>query len=136
VRPYLTDNSPEGPQKAKQFEPALAFATEQLAPRAPTDPRYQRALEDTMALMVWPVDKLPAAQKELLDKKLRIKVASDINKAILESRGERAEAKIRSLVRARAWAEAQAREVNVDLPRDIALGLDSSPAGDSDAVMT
>ena len=53
--------------------------------------------------MIFPQEKMTSEFKELLDLKLREKVATDVNKAILEARGERAEAKIRQLVRARAW---------------------------------
>ena len=80
--------------------------------------------------------------KELLDVRLREKVASDVNRAILEARGEKAEAKIRQLVKARAWAEAQARDAKVDIPPYVPIGLDAAdemnglgPA-DGDAVMT
>ncbi|KAK3712800.1 hypothetical protein LTR37_008891 [Vermiconidia calcicola] len=110
---------------AQDFLPAIQFATEQLSPRAPTDPKYQTALERTMALMIFPPEKMAPEFKELLDVSLREKVASDVNKAILEARGERAEAKIRQLVRARAWAEAQARHARVEnLPPQIPIGLD------------
>ena len=109
---------------AKDFMPALQFATEQLAPRAPTSPVYQEALERTMALMILPSDKMAPEFKELLDLRLRESVASDVNKAVLESRGERSEAKIRQLMRARAWAEAEARSAKVDLPAYVPIGLD------------
>lgn len=95
-----------------------------------------------MALMIFPPEKMAPEFKELLDVRLREKVAADVNKAILESRGERAEAKIRQLVRARAWAEAQARDAKADLPPYIPIGLDAADesngvAGhDGDAVMT
>ena len=94
-----------------------------------------------MALMIFPQEKMAAEFKELLDLKLREKVAADVNKAILEARGERAEAKIRQLVRARAWAEAQAREAKVEMPPYIPIGLDADEingfAGtDGDAMVT
>ena len=93
-----------------------------------------------MALMIFPTDKMMPEFKELLDVRLREKVASDVNKAILESRGERAEAKIRQLVRARAWAEDKARAAKVELPPRIPIGLDSGGEtngnGDGDALMT
>lgn len=78
-----------------------------------------------MALMIFPPEKMAPEFKELLDLKLRETVANSVNKAILESRGQRSEAKIRQLVRARAWAEAQAREAKYDLPEHIAIGLDA-----------
>ena len=95
-----------------------------------------------MALMVFPVDKMAPEIKALLDLKLRETVASDVNKAILEARGERAEAKIRQLVRARAWAAKQAEEAKIDLPSYYPIGLDFTEesngiiTGDGDAMMT
>ncbi len=90
-----------------------------------------------MALMIYTPEKMPAEFKKLLDVKLREKVAADTNRAILESRGERAEAKIRSLVRARAWAEVQAREAKVDvLHMPLSIGLDAVDEANGDAVMT
>lgn len=78
-----------------------------------------------MALMIFPPEKMAPEFKELLDLKLRETVANSVNKAILESRGQRSEARIRQLVRARAWAEAQAREAKYELPESIAIGLDA-----------
>ncbi|CAK3923483.1 related to motif-containing [Lecanosticta acicola] len=128
-------NKPGGSPQSGDFRPALEFATNQLSPRAPTDYKYQQALERTMALMIYPADKMPTEFKELLDLKLREKVANNVNKAILESRGQRSEAKIRQLVRARAWAEMQARDAKVDLPSQIPIGLDApddaSPSNDA-----
>lgn len=82
-----------------------------------------------MALMIFPSDKMPSEFKELLDLKLRETVANCVNEAILKSKGQRPEAKIRQLVRARAWAEMQARESRVELPSVIPIGLDG-PADD------
>ena len=118
-------NKPSSQQvPAQDFLPAIQFATDQLAPRAPTDPKYQTALERTMALMIFPPEKMTSEFKELLDLRLREKVASNVNRAILAGRGERTEAKIRQLVRARAWAETQAREAKVPLPTLYPIGLD------------
>ncbi|KAF2162573.1 hypothetical protein M409DRAFT_69131 [Zasmidium cellare ATCC 36951] len=114
-----------GTIQSSEFRPALQFATEQLAPRAPTDQKYQQALERTMALMIFPPEKMTPEFKELLDLKLRETVANSVNRAILESRGQRSEAKIRQLVRARAWAEDQANEAKIELPNHIAVGLDA-----------
>lgn len=116
---------PGGQPASVDFLPAIQFATQQLSPRAPTDPVYRIALERTMALMIFPEEKMTPEFKELLDLQLREEVASSVNRAILESRGERSEAKIRQLVRARAWAEVQAREAKVDLPACVPIGLDA-----------
>lgn len=77
-----------------------------------------------MALMIYPPEKMAPEFTELLDVKLREKVATEVNRAILESKGERREAKIRQLVRSRAWAENQARAAKIDLPTHISIGLD------------
>lgn len=129
---------PGGNLAAADFRSAIAFATEQLSPRAPTDPVYQTALERTMALMIFPPERMTPEFKDLLDVRLREKIAGDVNKAILESKGERSEAKIRQLVRARAWAETQAREAKVDLPAHVPIGLDIADEsnGDGDAMVT
>ena len=139
----VLDKPTSQPIVATDFKPALEFATEQLAPRAPTDARYREMLERTMALMVYPADKMTSEFEELLDLQLRQRVANDVNKAMLRARGERAEAKIRQLVEARAWAEAQAREARVELPNYIHIGLEAAdnPNGpgvtaDVDAMVT
>jgi len=116
---------PGGNPAANEFLPAIEFATTQLSPRAPTDPAYQQALERTMALMIFPPEKMGPEFKELLDVRLREKVAGDVNRAILESRGERSEAKIRQLIRARVWAEGEARAAKVDLPPYVPIGLNA-----------
>lgn len=94
-----------------------------------------------MALMIFPTEKMTAEFKELLDVKLREKVATSVNRAILERRGQRSEAKIRQLVRARAWAEVQAREAKLDPPEELlSIGLDglseASSHHTSDAMVT
>nr|POE72402.1 uncharacterized protein c12b10.13 [Quercus suber] len=131
---------PGGQPQPADFLPAIQFATQQLSPRAPTDPVYRTALERTMALMIFPEDKMTAEFKELLDLRLRERVASNVNKSILESRGERSEARIRQLVRARAWAEIQAREAKVDVPAFMPVGLDFADdmngAADGDAMVS
>lgn len=128
-----------GKPASADFRPALEFATSSLAPRAPTDPQYQSALEKTMALMIFETDKMIPEMKELLDLQLRETVAGEVNKAVLESQGMKPEARIRELVRARAWAEAQAKDLNLlSLNTDIGLDGDNmnSVASDGDAMVT
>jgi len=110
--------------------PALTFATSQLAPRAPTNPEFLEDLERTMALLVFPADSLEPNLAALLQPGLRQTVADNVNKAILASRGRRRDAKIRSLVRLRAWAESSAREIKKDYPARIELGLDGEDQGE------
>lgn len=104
--------------------PAINFATSELAPRAPTNPEFLEDLERTMALLVFPADKLEPQLAALLDPDLRRYVADRVNKAILKYQGQKRDAAIRRLVRLRAWAENTAREGKKDLPDHIELGLD------------
>ncbi|KAL5118095.1 hypothetical protein ACEQ8H_003930 [Pleosporales sp. CAS-2024a] len=105
--------------------PALTFASSQLAPRAATNPDFLKDLELTMSLLIF----LPATgtlQKELadlLDPALRRSVASKVNEAILASMGARGEARMRSLIRLRHWAEAKARAAGKDIPPALPFGL-------------
>ncbi|CAD0110878.1 unnamed protein product [Aureobasidium uvarum] len=132
-------NAP-GPPSPTAFTPALEFATSQLAPRAPTSPAFLQDLERTMALLIFPSDKLTPQLKQLLDLSLRQTVASQVNEAILSSQGQRREARIRNLVRLRAWAEQRARESKsaADLPDKIGLGLEtqSDDYADGEAMIT
>ena len=51
-------------------------------------------------------------------------MANRVNEAILSSQGARREARIRNLVRLRAWSEQKAREAKKDLPATLDLVLD------------
>ncbi|KAK5015649.1 hypothetical protein LTR60_002775 [Cryomyces antarcticus] len=127
--------------------PALTFATSQLAPRAPTSREFLEDLERTMALLIFPPENLAPPLAALLDPNLRQIVANRVNEAILSSQGARREARIKHLVRLRAWAEQKAREAQKDLPPTLSLGLaperdaqnesggggDSAMQGDGDA---
>ncbi|KIW64390.1 hypothetical protein, variant 2 [Phialophora macrospora] len=129
---------------------AIEFAQNNLAPYAPLDAQFKIDLERAMALLIVPRESWTqavvagssgqpsssiqndfGALAELVDPSLRRKVAKDVNEAILQSRGQRREANIRYLVRARAWAEQLAREKKIDLP-ELLLGLDGDgPASQS-----
>lgn len=142
IRNILASAPSNGNIAADAFRPAVEFATSQLAPRVPTGDVYKKALERTMALMIYPTEKMTPEFKELLDLNLREKVACKVNKAILESKGESSEAKIRQLIRARAWAEAEARAAKVDLPPHMPVGLGkddlngSTGTGDGDVMVS
>jgi glucose-induced degradation protein 8 len=103
--------------------PALTFATTQLGPRAPTDPKFLEDLEQTMALLIFPHTDLNPPLAALLHPDLRRAVARDVNQAILKHQSERREAAIRKLVKMRAWAENTARENSKSIPDRIDLGL-------------
>ena len=88
------------------------------------NPEFLEDLERTMALLIFPPDNLAPPLAALLDPNLRKTVANRVNEAILSSQGARREARIRNLVRLRAWAEQKAREAKKDLPATLDLGLD------------
>lgn len=112
--------------------PALTFATTQLAPRAPTKKEFMEDLERTMALLVFPSDTLEPPLAALLKPTLRRDVADQVNKALLSSQHQDRNARIRNLVRLRAWAEDTARQSKKDLPTRIDLGLDGEEADEQE----
>lgn len=106
--------------------PALSFASSQLAPRAATNKEFLKDLELTMSLLIFlpaPANHLQKELTELLEPSLRRDVASKVNEAILASLGARGEARMRSLVRLRHWAESKARATGKDIPPTLSLGL-------------
>ncbi|KAL1986342.1 hypothetical protein VTN96DRAFT_6574 [Rasamsonia emersonii] len=111
-------SSPDG-----DITPALDFATSQLAPRAPTNPQFLEDLERTLALLIFPSENLAPSLASLLHPDLRKEIATKVNEAILQSQGARKEARLRNLVKLRAWAEQKAREAKKDIPDHLDLGL-------------
>lgn len=105
------------------ISPALEFATAQLAPRAPTNPQFLEDLERTLALLIFPADKLSQSLAALLDPGLRKDIATRVNEAILQSMGARKEARLRNLVKLRAFAENKARDAKKDIPEKLDIGL-------------
>ncbi|PFH58812.1 hypothetical protein XA68_13180 [Ophiocordyceps unilateralis] len=103
--------------------PALKFATEQLGPRAPTNPKFLEDLERTMALLLFPQENLDPQLAALQNPDLRRDAADSVNRAILERQSARREAAIRHLVKMRAWAENKARENFIVIPDRLDLGL-------------
>lgn len=120
--------------KTGDITPALTFATNHLGPRAPTDPRFLKDLEETMALLIFPHNDLAPELEKILHPDLRRSVADDVNKAILQRESARREASIRGLVRMRQWAENTARAGQKTLPDRIGLGL-GGDEGDHDQMV-
>ncbi|EED21979.1 conserved hypothetical protein [Talaromyces stipitatus ATCC 10500] len=126
--------------------PALEFATSQLAPRAPTNPQFLEDLERTLALLIFPSENLNPSLATLLQPSLRKDIATQVNEAILKNQGARKQARLRNLVKLRAWAEQKARETKVTgLPDHINIGLchdkqqggnDHANGNPDDAIMT
>lgn len=112
-------SSPSG-----DITPALNFASAQLAPRAATNSDFLRDLELTMSLLIFlPSESLQPQLAKLLEPTLRKEVAGRVNQAILNSMGRKGEARLRSLLRLRNWAEQKARDSGKDLPPELPLGL-------------
>jgi hypothetical protein len=105
------------------ISPALEFATAQLAPRAPTNPQFLEDLERTLALLIFPSDNLTPSLASLLDPSLRKDIAQRVNEAILQNQGARKEARLRNLVKLRAFAEHKARDAKKDIPDKLDIGL-------------
>ncbi|KAG0637009.1 hypothetical protein HOY80DRAFT_924939 [Tuber brumale] len=120
--------SPDG-----DISEALAFATTHLAPRAPGNSKFLQDLERTMALLCFPMENLAPPLVEMMDPALRRQVAAKVNEAILEVQGVPKEAKIRRLVRLRAWAEQRMRSERRDMP-NMNLGLDVASQTSDDAM--
>ncbi|KUL89963.1 hypothetical protein ZTR_02950 [Talaromyces verruculosus] len=126
--------------------PALEFATSQLAPRAPTNPQFLEDLERTLALLIFPSENLAPSLATLLQPNLRKDIATRVNEAILKNQGARKEARLRNLVKLRAWAEQKARETKPGgLPDHLNIGLypekqlstnEHSNGNSDDAIMT
>ena len=87
-----------------------------------------------MALLCFPMENLAPPLAELMDPVLRRQVAAKVNEAILEVQGVSKEAKIRRLVRLRAWAEQRMRSeprdmLNMDLRLDVASQISDDAMG-------
>ncbi|KAK6348869.1 hypothetical protein TWF730_009636 [Orbilia blumenaviensis] len=109
-----------------ETEPALTFAQDYLAPRATSYPEFLKDLEHTMALLCFPPDQLSPPLSKLLDPDMRKDVAAMVNQTILQSQEVFPEAKIKGLVKLRAWVEAKAAQSESERLRSIpqlSLGL-------------
>lgn len=84
---------------------ALEFAQEELAPRGEENPEFLSELEKTMALLAFESSPLaPPAITELLSPGQRLKTASAVNAAILESLSQAKTAKLYGLIKLMTWA--------------------------------
>ena len=119
-------SSPDG-----DISPALEFATSQLAPRAPTNPQFLEDLERTLSLLIFPSENLAPSLAPLLQPDLRKDIATKVNEAILQNQGAHKEARLRNLVKLRAWAEQKARESKKNIPDKLDIGLDGNENGNN-----
>jgi hypothetical protein len=108
---------------------ALRFAQEELAPRGEESPEFLSELERTMALLAFgTLPTCPPEISELLSPEQRLKTASEVNAAILESFSQGKEVKLVALVKLLCWGESLLEE-HVDFPKvrvDIGLGVEES----------
>ena len=115
----------------------------ELAPRGAQNPEFLGDLERTMGLLAFPdlarfaddsIRPLPARPPpdaatlelfqdpafipitQLMRRGQRVKVAKELNAAILESQGQGMETKMSGLVRLMAWGEEKLEKVGVGLP--------------------
>lgn len=88
--------------RAGRVEEALIFAQEELGPKGEANPEFLIDLEKTMALLV-----LPPAASDLLDPYHRIRVANEVNAAILASQGHEQDAKLPVLLKLLLWSQEQ-----------------------------
>ncbi|KAI9893188.1 MAG: hypothetical protein M1814_000736 [Vezdaea aestivalis] len=113
------------PNMKKNISTVISFASTKLGPRAKENPQFLEDLERTMATLLLPLDGMPSQFASILHPDLRCLVAGQVNEAILSSQGFRKDARMRNLVRLRAWAEAGAREAKQITPKtDLDLRLD------------
>jgi hypothetical protein len=66
-----------------------------------------------------------------LDPALRKEIATQVNEAILQNQGARKEARLRNLVKLRAFAENKARDAKRDIPDKLDIGLVGESHGGS-----
>lgn len=127
--------------RAHRISEALLFASTELAPRGAQNPEFLSDLEKTMALLAFPelaaIDHLTTATPSasapdsasasspepawttlgtLMRKEHRIKVAKELNAAILESQGQGQETKLSGLIRLMSWGEGHLQAKGVSVP--------------------
>lgn len=96
---------------------ALQFAQTELAPRGEESPECLAELERTMALLAFDsTPNPPPAIVDLLHPSQRMRTASELNAAILESFSQGREAKLLGLVKLLTWGEGLL-DAKVDFPR-------------------
>jgi len=125
--------------KVDDLDTALQFATNELAPRGAQHPEFLADLEKTMALLAFPdlakyaddansiqptdqdtlslfQDPAFAPIMQLMKRAQRVKVAKELNSAILESQGNGTETKLTGLVKLMSWGEEKLESSGVNLP--------------------
>ena len=105
--------------RAGKTAEALDFAQEELAPKGESSPDLLPALERTMALLV--LDPAQVTEgSELFDPYHRVRVANEVNAAILQSQGCGEGAKLPALLKLLMWSQEQLADKAV-FPRIVDL---------------
>jgi hypothetical protein len=128
-----------------KVDEALEFATNELAPRGAQNPEFLKDLEKTMALLAFPdltrfADDAPTMPPTpsrppptaetlelikdpvftpiiaLMRRSQRVKVAKELNAAILESQGLVMETRLGALVKLMGWGEERLEKAGITLP--------------------
>ncbi|ODV91256.1 hypothetical protein CANCADRAFT_44860 [Tortispora caseinolytica NRRL Y-17796] len=100
----------------KYLKQALDFASEVLAPRIPEDNpsnSFLQSLEYTISLLCFPKDTLESIPelKKLLHPSLRLEVASQVNKAIIEYQGINPRSKIWDIIEIYHWSQQELKDL-------------------------
>lgn len=109
-----------------KVDEALQFATLELAPRGAQNPEFLADLEKTMALLAFPhlarddhpADPAFTSITQLMKRTQRVKVAKELNAAILESQGQGMETKLGGLVRLMLWGEERLNKAGIGVNDD------------------
>lgn len=92
--------------RAGKTNEALDFAQEELAPKGESSPDLLPELERTMALLVLEPSQVTEGS-ELFDPYHRVRLANEVNAAILQSQGHGEGAKLPALLKLLMWSQEQ-----------------------------
>lgn len=105
-----------GDNTFENVQPAIDFATNNLASRAPSNPKFLADLEKTMALLCFPPNSNIPQLQELMDYKLRKQIAQEVNEALMSIQGLSGDTKLHKLIHLWGYGEKQLGE-KVEFPR-------------------
>lgn len=98
-------------------ERALEFAQEEVAPKGEANPEFLIELEKSMTLLLLAPNGVPlTGNADLLDPYHRIRVANEVNAALLSAQGQEAESKLPSLLKLLLWSQDQL-SANANFPK-------------------
>ena len=98
-----------------QTEDALVFAQNELSARGEEHPEYLEELEQVMGLLAFD-DPNQGPFAEMLHNSQRMKVASELNDAILASQNKRTTDRLSTLMKMIQWAEKELKDNQTSFP--------------------